>query len=60
MDDDLTPGIIRQWNPAEHPELLACWSELMPEMNASVHPRRFMGRDLTPQQAGWGLQTLGL
>jgi hypothetical protein len=53
MDDELTPLIIRQWKPADHAELLACWKRLMPEMNASVQPRRFMGRDLTPQQAGW-------
>jgi hypothetical protein len=53
MDDELTPGIIRQWKPADHAELLACWKGLMPELNAPVQPRRFLGRDLNPQQAGW-------
>ena len=37
----------------DHAELLACWKGLVPEMNASVVPRRFRGRDLNPQQAGW-------
>jgi hypothetical protein len=53
MDDDLIPGIIRQWKPVDHAELLACWKGLMPELNASLQPRRFLGRDLNPQQAGW-------
>jgi hypothetical protein len=53
MDDELTPGIIRQWKPADHAELLACWKGLMSEMSASVQPRRFLGRDLNPQRAGW-------
>ncbi len=53
MDDELSPSIIRQWRPADQAELLAYWIGLMPEMNASVQPRRFLGRDLNPQQAGW-------
>ncbi len=58
MDDQLTPGIIRQWQPADHAELLACWKALMPEFGIPLPPpegltRRFQGRDLTPQQAGW-------
>lgn len=53
MDDELTPGVIRQWKPADHAELLACWKGLMPEMNESLQPRRFLGHDLIPQQAGW-------
>jgi len=58
MDDELTPGIIRQWKPADHAELLACWRALLPEHRLPLPPpeertRRFGGRDLTPQQAGW-------
>jgi hypothetical protein len=58
MDDELTPGIIRQWKPADHAELFACWRALLPEFRLPSPPpeeltRRFGGHDLTPQQAGW-------
>jgi hypothetical protein len=65
MNDELTPGIIRQWKPVDHAELLACWRSLLPELQEPLPPpgaqaRRFLGRDLTPQQAGWVFETLGL
>jgi hypothetical protein len=53
MSDDLTPEIIRQWTPADHGALHAAWRELFPEFSGSSDPRRFDGRDLTAQQAGW-------
>jgi hypothetical protein len=58
MSDELIPEIIRQWKPADHAELLAAWQALLPEAQVPVPPaeeliRRFQGRDLTPQQAGW-------
>jgi hypothetical protein len=53
MDDELVPEIIRQWRSADHAELLAAWRALLSELHAREFPRRFQGRDLTPQQAGW-------
>jgi hypothetical protein len=55
MSDDLTPEIIRRWAPADHTGLHTAWRELFPEFVGSEpeHPRRFDGRDLSPQQAGW-------
>jgi hypothetical protein len=53
MNDDLTPEIIRQWKPVDHAGLHAAWRELFPELYGSAGPRRFDGRDLTAQQAGW-------
>ena len=53
MSDELTPEIIRRWTPGDHAELHAAWRELFPEFHGSGDPRRFDGRDLTPQQAGW-------
>jgi hypothetical protein len=58
MSDELTPEAIRKWKPADHPELFAAWRALLPEFQLPVPSpeeqiRRFQGRDLTPQQAGW-------
>lgn len=53
MSDELTPEMIRRWNPADQGALHAAWQELFPEFHASPDPRRFVGRDLNPQQAGW-------
>jgi hypothetical protein len=53
MSDELTPEIIRQWMPADHAGLHAAWRDLFPELQGFEHPRRFEGRDLTAQQAGW-------
>lgn len=51
--DGLTPELIRLWTPADHAALLIAWHELFPEFRNSADPRRFGGRDLNPQQAGW-------
>lgn len=51
--DDLTPEIIRLWTPADQAALHAAWRELFPEFIGSADPRRFLGRDLNAQQAGW-------
>jgi hypothetical protein len=53
MNDELTPEIIRQWTPADHAALHAAWRDLFPEFQESTDPRRFGGRDLNAQQAGW-------
>ena len=53
MSDELTPEIIRQWNPADDAALLTAWRELFPELHGSEFPRRFQGRVLNRQQAGW-------
>jgi hypothetical protein len=53
VSDELTPQFIRRWTPADDPGLHAAWRELFPELLGSADPRRFGGRDLTPQQAGW-------
>jgi hypothetical protein len=53
MSDELTPETIRPWTPADHTALHAAWRELFPEFHGSADPRRFDGRDLTVQQAGW-------
>ena len=53
MSDELTPEIIRQWTPADHAALHAAWRDLFPEFQESADPRRFDGRELNPQQAGW-------
>ncbi len=53
MSDELTPEIIRQWNPADRAALHTAWRELFPEYHGSELPRRFQGQALHPQQAGW-------
>ncbi len=53
MSDELTPETIRQWTPADDAALHAGWRDLFPEFQESVDPRRFNGRELNPQQAGW-------
>ncbi len=53
MSDELTPKIIRLWSPADHEGLYDAWRDLFPEFSSSEAPRRFDGRILTPQQAGW-------
>jgi hypothetical protein len=52
-DGGLTPETIRLWTPEDHAALLGAWHDLFPEFRNSTDPRRFGGRDLTPQQAGW-------
>jgi hypothetical protein len=53
MSDELTPETIRLWTPADHAALHAAWRDLFPEFRGSADPRRFGGRDLNAQQAGW-------
>ena len=53
IGDELTPETIRGWMPADQAALHAAWRELFPEFYGSMDPRRFLGRDLTAQQAGW-------
>jgi hypothetical protein len=53
MGDEFTPETIRQWTPADPAALHAAWRELFPEFHGSEDPRRFAGRGLNAQQAGW-------
>lgn len=53
MSEELTPEVIRLWTPADHTALHVAWRELSPEFYGTSSPRRFEGRALNPQQAGW-------
>lgn len=60
MNDELTAGIISQRKPVDRAELLARWRPLLPELDESVQPRRFLGRELTLQEAGWVCESFRL
>ena len=57
MSERLLPTLIRQRKVQDQNQLLTWWRDLFPEFRSDPtveqQPRRFEGRDLDAQEAGW-------
>src|SRR5438034_7233876 len=60
MSERVKPTYLRQHRVGDRDQLLAEWQDLFPEFHPDPsrygQPRRFQGRDLDPQEAGWVFQ----